>query len=570
MTRSRKLSRQMARYLGSDSADESLLHLLEFLRSASIQGLPADGMDALGRLPAFLDIVDESYQQYEDSLAISERNISISSEELVRANRSIQSMVNSLGQGFLTFDATGICSPVYSKACETLFEIIPAGKHISAVLRMDDNQKKTMESLLRLAFSDRHAMTFEEIMRFAPKFFRPSSGARVHIAYKADMDGERIDRIVAVATDITEQVRAREIVVQKKALFDSIERIFQDRGSFSTYLRRLQELLGALDEHGDHLTWEALQREAHTLKGGAGIFRLNAISGKLHDLESALRPLVAAMPQAMPQSGDPVFLLLREHRKHIQSEVDAFSDQLKGMFGVDVTKIDDVDASAKKNLYAFADYLRVQGNENLRQEYIRRICAEPVSGHLRRYNFVLGDLASRLNKKVHPIKFTGAEISIVVDSYRGLFDSFVHIFRNTADHGIEPPDTRRQRGKDQFGLIEIHTELCDVPGGKKRLRMEIMDDGDGIDIERLRIKFMSRFPTERWDVRPECEIFERLLVDNVSSCDEASVYSGRGVGLSAVNAEVLKLGGAMSLSSVLHKGTRVTIEVPYVLDIVNS
>lgn len=567
MSRSKKLSRHMARYLGSDRAEDEVARILAFLKENDQEGRFSEGAKVLENFGTFLGVIDESYQNYEDNLAVSERNITLSSGELVRANRSIRSMVNSLGQGFLVFDKTGICGPIYSKACETLLEASPAGKHISVVLGLAEAQKATMESLLRLVFSDKHAMSFDEIMAFAPKTYGHSRGAHVQLDYKPDAaDDGRVDRIVLVATDVSEQVRAHEVAERRKAQFDALERILLDRQSFGTFIRRLYDLAKVLDDAGYHIAWEALQREVHTLKGGAGLFRLNALVELLHDLETDIKPFWAKNPFAVPEKGASCFPVLHRHRDLVLGEIEKISTHLQSILGVDVAEIDEESNSTKRNLYSFAEYLGQRGLMDIRQEYIRRICAQSLVGYLRRFDLVVGDLASRLNKKVRPIQFLGQDVPIVIDLYRNFFDSMVHIFRNIVDHGIERPDLRREEGKDPFGTITLRTELYDAVGRGLSLRMEIADDGAGVDACRLREKMAALWPTEDWSARSDREIFDTLLIQNVSSCDAAGLYSGRGVGVCSVNAEVIKLGGVMSLSSLAGKGTLVLIELPYLLE----
>lgn len=567
MPYSKKLSRHMARYLGSDRAEEELARVVSFLKERDPEGRFSAGAKALENFGTFLGVIDESYQNYEDNLEISERNITLSSAELVRANRSIRSMVNSLGQGFLVFDKTGICGPIYSKACESLLEKAPSGKHISVVLGLDEAQRRTMDSLLRLVFSDKHAMSFDEIMEFAPRAYAHSQGVHVQLAYKADAaENGRVDRIVLVATDVSEQVRAQEVAERRKAQFDALERILLDRQSFGTFIRRLYELTKVLDEQGYHVAWEALQREVHTLKGGAGLFRLNSLAGLLHDVETDIKPFLSQNPFAVPEKGDACFSVLHRHRDIVLGEIDEISTHLQTILGVDVAEIDEESNSNKRNLYSFADYLGQRGLMDIRQEYIRRICAQSLIAYLRRFDLVVGDLASRLNKKVRPIQFLGQDVPVVIDLYRNFFDSMVHVFRNIVDHGIERPDLRREEGKDPFGSITIRTELYDAAGRGLSLRMEIADDGAGMDVSLLRKKMASLCPNGNWSARSDREVLDNLLIQSVSSCDVASLYSGRGVGICSVNAEVAQLGGVMSLSSLEGKGTLVLIELPYLLE----
>lgn len=558
----------MSRYLGSETAEADLACLLAALRDGKSDSVPQRVLETLEKLPAFLDVVEASYQKYEENIAIAERNITVSSEELVQASRSIKSMVNSLGQGFLMFDGTGICSQVYSKACETLLETVPAGKPISAVLRLDEEAKNRLDSLLRLIFSDSHAMSFDEIMRFAPKSFPHSGGAHIDISYKPDLTrGGKVDRVVVVATDITEQVRAKELADARKGFFEAIERISHDRQTFCSYMRRTSDCVKELGLSGQYMTLEVLLREIHTLKGGAGMFRLNSLVKKFHELETAFQPFPNRSATVLDAAGNAGFQTLLKHQKILQEEIDALAKSLNRLLGIDITRADDEAHFDKRRLYAFAQYLDSLGLAEVRDAYVERVCAESLIGYLKHFDVALGDLASLLNKKIRPIRFTGQDIPFIIAPYGGLFASFVHLFRNMVDHGIETPENRLERGKDEAGQIEIALSLRVLDSGNRWLRLEISDDGTGIDTSSLRAKLIAKKPNGKWGAASEQDILGALLTQNISARDEVSLYSGRGTGMGAVSAEVVKLGGNLTIETQAGRGTKYVIEVPYRLEV---
>lgn len=568
MMRSRKLTHQMSRYLSSATAEEDITNLVDVLRHVQSDLVPPAVVDSLSRISNFLDVVDASYKKYEENLAIAERNITVSSEELVQANRSIGSMVNSLGQGFLMFDGAGLCAPVYSRACETLLETIPAGKHISAVLRLNDEQKNKLDSLIRLAFSKMHAMSFDEIMRFAPRSYAHSGGAHVHLDYKPDIMREgRIDRIVLVATDVSEQVHAQALADERKGLFEMIERVAHDCPSFCSFIRRAYEITDEMNQNETKTSFESLLREVHTLKGGASMFRLNALVNRLHDLESHLQAFIKRSPCEKEQERSTLLSILAQHRNAIHREIDALAGYIGQLLGVDVTRYDQESRVEKPVLYAFAEYLEAMGMAQARKTYIENICAESLTTYLRRYDLVLDDLASRLNKKIAPIVFTGQDVRIIVDPYRALFESLVHLFRNIADHGIESPEDRSEKNKSEEGHIKIHTTICEKLEGEPWLILEISDDGAGIDMNAVRKKLVESYPDERWETADEDAVRASLLTKNITTCENVSIYSGRGTGMGAVHAKTMELGGKMTLVTTPGTGTIYRIEVPYRLEL---
>ncbi len=501
-----------------------------------------------------------------DATTQEQTTVTPGSEDLAEANRTIRLLINTLGHGFMMFDKNGICLPTYSNDCTSLLEIQPVGKSISEILHLNEKQTETMKTAIGLVFNQTHAMSFYEIMHFAPKTYNHSSGSIIKLAYKPDrLSNGALDRIVVIATDITEQIHQQEKDEERKALFESLEQIFHDRSFFGSTILYLNEIVTALHGKDQQLSWETLRREVHTLKGDAGIFKLNTLASHLHDLETAIDSCCSNNPMDIATGNDPCFVKIRELRDTIESEVTSLSNYLKSLLGINITKIKEERNIDKNILYAFANTLEQKEQNALYKDYIRTVCAESFHEYLKHFDTVLKDLAIRFNKKIKPILFVGQDIPIVVDLYQDLLSSFIHIFRNIIDHGVEYPDDRQEAGKDPMALVQIHLSLRKNTSEEPILCLEIEDDGAGIDTNKLRQKFQTTRPNEPWEKCTDQEIIDALLTHNISSRNTVNIYSGRGIGISAVYAKVEELGGTMRINSIPQKKTCVTIEVPYLL-----
>lgn len=499
-----------------------------------------------------------------DGLKSEQDGSTISTDELSVANRTIRLLINALGHGFMMFDRAGLCLPPYSKACETLLEFTPEARQISQILHLDVKQKETMQTALKLVFNQTHAMSFDEIMRFAPKFYSHSSGSIIKLVYKPDrLPNGALDRIVLIATDVTEQIHQQESAEERKALFESLEQIFRDRAFFGSHMRRLKEVLTVLGGQGPRLSMDELRREIHTLKGDAGVFKLGKIASALHDLETAMERCTNPEARVVLGQASPCAARVGIARDKIAAEIASLSKYLSNLLGKDITKIETERNFDKKILYAFANTLAQKGQVSLREDYIRTVCAESLQAYLGRYDAVVGDLAVRFNKKVKPIAFASEDVPVVVDFYRDLLDSFVHLFRNAIDHGIERPDDRQEAGKDPAAQITVSMKVKDG----NRLCLEITDDGCGVDVAKLRLKLLAKDPDGPWSGLDDQAVLDALLTHNVSSRDHVSLYSGRGIGIGAVASRAKALGGTMKLVTQRGQGTRILLDVPYILDI---
>jgi len=135
----------------------------------------------------------------------------------------------------------------------------------------------------------------------------------------------------------------------------------------------------------------------------------------------------------------------------------------------------------------------------------------------------------------------------------------VHVFRNMIDHGIETPEERLAAGKREFGLIQ-----CKIRQSGNELTLSVSDDGRGIDAAKvLRVaESKGLIAPGQGGLMTAEEIYGLLFMDSLSTKDEVSALSGRGVGLSAVKAEVERLGGTIEVGSKPGRGSRFKFHLP--------
>ncbi|MCP3730168.1 chemotaxis protein CheA [Sphingomonas sp. MG17] len=173
------------------------------------------------------------------------------------------------------------------------------------------------------------------------------------------------------------------------------------------------------------------------------------------------------------------------------------------------------------------------------------------------------DTAAGLGKSV-TLQVDGAEVELDREMIEVLRDPLVHIVRNSIDHGIEPAAERRAAGKRENGRLTVSARQSG-----NQIIVEIADDGRGIDTERLVRKLVDAGRDER-ALRALSERQKLALVfePGLSSKDEVSEVSGRGVGMDVVRAAIEQIGGRVELDSVPGRGLRLQIHVPLTLSII--
>ncbi len=182
----------------------------------------------------------------------------------------------------------------------------------------------------------------------------------------------------------------------------------------------------------------------------------------------------------------------------------------------------------------------------------------PFSTILRGYPRLVRDLSKDLGKRCRLV-LRGEDTMIDREILDRLDSALNHIARNALDHGIEAPDHRAAAGKPEEATLTMEAFH---QGG--RLRVQISDDGQGIDVESLRKTIIDRGLEQEAIAKAlsQQEIFEFLFLPGFSTARQITEISGRGVGLDAVRSMVQDAGGSISLSSERGIGTRFDLELP--------
>ena len=168
------------------------------------------------------------------------------------------------------------------------------------------------------------------------------------------------------------------------------------------------------------------------------------------------------------------------------------------------------------------------------------------------------DLARQTGKRVE-VELSGAELELDRSILDRLGDPLGHLVRNAVDHGLEAPAARRAAGKPETGVIAV-----DARRDKDTIRISVRDDGPGIDLEAVRARAVESGALHAdlaADLPPE-EVLALVFRAGLSTRDQVSRSSGRGVGMDAVKATVEALGGHVELASQAGRGTETTLVVP--------
>ncbi|MEH6700551.1 chemotaxis protein CheA [Parasphingorhabdus sp.] len=394
------------------------------------------------------------------------------------------------------------------------------------------------------------------------------------------------------------------------------------------FIAETREMLEAMQ--GELVTWEAdptdrerldtIFRFVHTVKGSSGFFDLprieklgHAAEGALADVRAGKRapdgPLINAVlatidrivamvdaidaGEAFPEGGDDEFVIALEPDAENGSEIEALvADQLNDegkknvvrparsirlpvplldrvMAGIsDIvlvrnelarairhSDVDPVVSSTFDRLSTIVDDAR-QDISRMRMQRLEHLFATLPR--------LVRDLSAELGKHAM-VEIEGGQVELDRELIELLRDPLMHILRNAIDHGIEKPAKRLAAGKSEIGLIHISARQTG-----NSIIISVTDDGFGINTASLVDRAISAgvVTAEAAANLPEDQRIALMFHPGISTADEVTSVSGRGVGMDVVRANIESLGGYIRVTSQPGKGTRHVISLPATLSII--
>jgi two-component system chemotaxis sensor kinase CheA len=169
-----------------------------------------------------------------------------------------------------------------------------------------------------------------------------------------------------------------------------------------------------------------------------------------------------------------------------------------------------------------------------------------------------------LGKQVR-LEMDGAETELDRTIIEAIKDPLVHLVRNSCDHGIESPAMRTSAGKPPEGRLTLRAYH---EGGQ--VNIEIMDDGAGIDVVRVKQKAVEKelLRPEQAEKLSDREALHLIFHPGFSTAKTVTNVSGRGVGMDVVKSRIEKIGGVVDLFSRPGEGTTVKLKIPLTLAII--
>ncbi|KNY28359.1 chemotaxis protein CheA [Pseudobacteroides cellulosolvens] len=221
----------------------------------------------------------------------------------------------------------------------------------------------------------------------------------------------------------------------------------------------------------------------------------------------------------------------------------------------------------------------IERNQNYNEviEYFERVTTNlhdavmkvrmvPIETVFNRFPRMLRDISRSINKEI-VLNMSGEDTELDRTVIDEIGDPLIHLLRNSADHGIESLDKRRELGKPDAGQINLRAYQ-----DGNNVVIEVEDDGKGIDLEKVKKKAIDRGFVNKDAAKnlSRKDIIDFLFKPSFSTAEAITDLSGRGVGLDVVKTKIETLGGMVEVDTEAGKGSKFIIRLPLTLAIIQA
>jgi two-component system chemotaxis sensor kinase CheA len=201
--------------------------------------------------------------------------------------------------------------------------------------------------------------------------------------------------------------------------------------------------------------------------------------------------------------------------------------------------------------------------ENIRDSALQLRMVQ-IGETFNRFQRVVRDVSKEINKDIELV-ITGAETELDKSVVEKIGDPLMHLVRNAMDHGIEPAQVRLAHGKPATGQVSLNAYH-----DSGSIVIEVVDDGGGLNVEKIQAKAVERGLIQPGQVLGEQEIVNLIFEPGFSTADKVSNLSGRGVGMDVVKKNITALRGTVEVRTELGVGSRFIIRLPLTLAIIDG
>ncbi|QTN29051.1 MCP four helix bundle domain-containing protein [Rhodoferax sp. AJA081-3] len=506
------------------------------------------------------------YSLHEMQVRLAERT-----EQLRQKTNDINAMLQNMPQGVLTVVKGGVIHPEYSAYMATIFEtndiadrpvmeLVFGGSNLGADIL--SQIETTIDSVIG---EDEMQYDFNSHLLVTDFDLTMPDGRVKAVALSwspiSDTSGV-VDKLMLCVRDVTELKALAAEAGQQKRELDIIGQILAiSQEKFSGFIDGSVEFLaenkkiiedvgptpqGALDPD----TATQLFRNMHTVKGNARTYGLLHLTNMVHEAEQSYEEL--------RQDPDAVW-----DQEKLLGELARASAAIEEYAHINKVKLGRTGPGRRAGVekYLMVQKVDIQDALDLMDDSVRGNDLEAMrAAHLRVHNMLkmlgtvrvqealegivesLPSLAKELSKESPIVSIDDHNIVLRTQIADLLKNVFMHLYRNSIDHGIEAPEKRLAKGKPAAGHINLDVSLADG-----RVVLKLGDDGAGLAVDLIRQRAIEKgLLGADQQASPE-EIAQLIFAPGFSTAAVVTEVSGRGVGMDAVKSFVEREEGTIEL-----------------------
>ncbi len=198
------------------------------------------------------------------------------------------------------------------------------------------------------------------------------------------------------------------------------------------------------------------------------------------------------------------------------------------------------------------------------QERVMSIRMLPIGTAFSRFPRLVRDLSAKAGKKIQLV-LSGEETELDKTVIESISDPLTHLVRNSADHGLEPPEERLDNNKQEIGTIRLNAFH---EGGNICITVE--DDGRGLNRDKILAKAVKQGLIGENEKLSDEQIWLLIFKPGFSTAEKVTDVSGRGVGMDVVKRNIEGLGGTVSIKTRPGQGTIFILKLPLTLAIIEG
>jgi signal transduction histidine kinase/HAMP domain-containing protein len=501
--------------------------------------------------------------------------------------QQVNDILNNIDHGLFTINLDGSVNPEYSARANEILKVRDvASSSLEELLRLDSKQQQAFHVWMDLVHKRHEKQRWNKLARLAPihelTFYDHDSIPKyVSITYqKIHNKQNELAKIMILVTDETEKrLKEQQMEEQRRKhenemnivlglantppeeisafMEDTAERMNKVRQQIKEYSHHLSLSQGTANETNT-ITEElinTLYRDIHTIKGNSGSYGFMILSEQAHETENTLEKI----RDTSHRKAD-VLTALTVCLDNMNEEIRDIQHKIKLIFGQDENVTMRIPAShvasITKTCLALDKTQHTPEVQALIDKCIR-LSWIPIETITRKYQQIVSRAARKQQKTITFI-VKPEHVFYPPDILSDIDDALIHLVRNAADHGIETPEIREELGK---GIGQI---IFEISTQEDHRIITLSDNGKGIDTEKLIATSIKKgiVTLEETINFSEAEKLALIFATGVSTSDEITELSGRGVGMDIVRQKIENLSGTISVDSKIGLGTTITLTLP--------